>query len=137
MFSSDGKRTLPQLPNAENLRKQAKARLAEMRSRLSTARLAHAQLVLAREYGFPSWAALQDEVARRTGGPRGQWARIRKMQQRIRVPDAAGKPDYEAGNDDQQLLFHTGAATQVGFVILFLIGMAILAFALKSFGVMK
>jgi hypothetical protein len=133
MFSSEGKRTLPQLPNAENLRKQAKARLVEMRSNISTARLAHAQLVLAREYGFSTWAALQEEVARRTDGPRGQRSRIRKMPQKFQF--SAFNSDFET--EDSQMPFHAGAAIQVGFVVLFLIGMALLAFTLKFSGALK
>ena len=55
--------SLPDAPNLDWLRKQAKRRLAELRRRESrSARLADAQFELAREYGFPSWRALKAHV---------------------------------------------------------------------------
>src|SRR6185369_2789587 len=62
MTGNSGKRVLPPLPNSHHLRKQAKARLATMKAKVPGARLADAQLILAREYGFSNWAALQAEV---------------------------------------------------------------------------
>lgn len=53
---------LPQNPNLEWLKKTAKERLAELRVRDATARLAHAQLAVARDYGFDSWRALKAHV---------------------------------------------------------------------------
>jgi hypothetical protein len=53
---------LPARPNFDHLKKQAKDRLAELRKRSPAARLADAQHALAREYGFPSWAALKAHV---------------------------------------------------------------------------
>lgn len=55
-------RTLPDAPSLEWLRKQAKQRLTFLRERDSSARLADAQLSLAREYGFRSWRALKAHV---------------------------------------------------------------------------
>ena len=55
-------RSLPESPNLEWLRKQAKHRLDELRRTKPAARLAEAQLAVAREYGFPSWRALKAHV---------------------------------------------------------------------------
>jgi hypothetical protein len=57
--SNTGKRPLPPLPHPDHLRKEAKARLAELKTRVPSARLADVQFTLAREYGFANWAALQ------------------------------------------------------------------------------
>lgn len=53
---------LPDTPNLEWLRKQAKRRLEELRLTKPVARLAEAQLHLARGYGFSSWRALKAHV---------------------------------------------------------------------------
>jgi hypothetical protein len=53
---------LPARPNLDHLKKQAKDRLIQLRQRAPGARLADAQHVLAREYGFQSWAALKAHV---------------------------------------------------------------------------
>lgn len=57
---------LPDRASLEFLKKIAKERLREMRRTNPGARLAAAQLTLAREYGFPSWRALKAEVERRS-----------------------------------------------------------------------
>jgi hypothetical protein len=53
---------LPERPNLDYLKKQAKDRLAQLRQQSQTAKLADAQHALAREYGFRSWAALKAHV---------------------------------------------------------------------------
>jgi ATP-dependent Clp protease ATP-binding subunit ClpC len=53
---------LPDRPNLEHLRKQAKERLREMKLRDPGARLADAQHAIACEYGFPSWSQLKQSV---------------------------------------------------------------------------
>jgi len=50
--------TLPEKPSLEFLRKQAKERLRQ----LGAGKLADAQLAIAREYGFASWAKLKTYV---------------------------------------------------------------------------
>ena len=60
--SASGTLSLPDAPNLEWLRKQAKQRLKELRHSDFSARLADAQLDLARRYGFPSWRALKAHV---------------------------------------------------------------------------
>jgi uncharacterized protein (TIGR03067 family) len=53
---------LPARPNLEHLRGQAKALLTTMKQRDARARLAEAQLAVARECGFKSWPALTRHV---------------------------------------------------------------------------
>jgi hypothetical protein len=53
---------LPDRPNLEHLRKQAKERLREMKLRDPRARLADAQHAIARQYGFLTWAQLKASV---------------------------------------------------------------------------
>jgi len=53
---------LPERPNLDHLKKQAKDRLTKLRQRAPAARLADAQHALAREYGFLTWAALKAHV---------------------------------------------------------------------------
>ena len=120
--------TLPDLPHPDFLRKRAKARLAELKLRLPSARLAHVQLVMAREYGFASWASLQAEVARRHDSPRGQWGRIR------RSPVATMPPAEACADSGADPLFlhaslHAGAAMQIGFVLAALVGVALVLLA--------
>lgn len=54
--------SLPDAPNLEWLRKQAKRKLGELRKANPAAKLADAQLDLAKEYGFPSWRALKAHI---------------------------------------------------------------------------
>lgn len=53
---------LPEAPSLEWLRKQAKQQLAVLRRTNPAAKLADAQLAVAREYGFPSWRTLKSHV---------------------------------------------------------------------------
>lgn len=55
-------RDLPQFPDLDHLRKQAKTRLREMRQRNPNAKLSESQHALAGDYGFPSWAKLKAHV---------------------------------------------------------------------------
>src|SRR5262245_54106477 len=57
--------SLPERPSLEYLKKLAKDRLQELRRADSRAKLAEAQLAIARDHGFPSWRALKAEVERR------------------------------------------------------------------------
>jgi hypothetical protein len=62
-------RTLPDRPNLEHLKKQAKARLSEIRLEHPDAQLADAQLAVAREYGFAHWPALKARVDALSASP--------------------------------------------------------------------
>ena len=53
---------LPESPNLDWLRKQAKRRLEELQRSQPTARLADAQYALAKDHGFSSWRALKAHV---------------------------------------------------------------------------
>jgi hypothetical protein len=55
-------RELPERPNLDHLRKQAKVLLRELRARNPQAKLSTAQHALAREYGFASWRDLKSHV---------------------------------------------------------------------------
>ena len=55
-------RNLPEIPNLEHLRKQSKALLRELQKREPQAKLAQAQLSIARQYGFASWNKLKSRI---------------------------------------------------------------------------
>ena len=55
-------RELPDRPNLEYLKKQAKALLRDLQRQQPEAQLADAQHAIAREYGFSSWPALHAHV---------------------------------------------------------------------------
>ena len=54
--------SLPDAPNLDWLRKQAKRRLEELRASNPAAQLADAQFALAKHYGFSSWRALKAHI---------------------------------------------------------------------------
>ena len=60
---SDSASPLPARPSLEQLRKQAKERLATLRAANPSAKLADAQFLIAREHGFDSWPKLVDHVS--------------------------------------------------------------------------
>jgi len=60
--SSSGALPLPDKPNLDWLRKQAKRRLDELQEIDPAAQLADAQFELAKQYGFPSWRALKMRI---------------------------------------------------------------------------
>jgi ankyrin repeat protein len=60
--SASAAESLPDAPNLDWLRKQAKRRLSEIRKENPAAKLADAQLYVARQYGFSSWRALKAHI---------------------------------------------------------------------------
>ena len=54
--------SLPDAPNLDWLRKEAKRRLEQLRASNATAQLADAQFELAKQYGFTSWRALKAHI---------------------------------------------------------------------------
>lgn len=54
--------SLPARPSLDHLKKLAKTRLQALRQADPTAQLATAQLLLAREHGFPSWRAMKANI---------------------------------------------------------------------------
>lgn len=68
--SVDSPRERPSRANLEHLRSEAKERLKVMRLENTDARLAEAQLLIARSYGFSSWRELKSCVDALTTGKR-------------------------------------------------------------------
>jgi hypothetical protein len=129
MSGNKDKRQLPSIPHPDHLRKQAKVRLAAMRAKAPATRLAEAQSLIAREYGFASWAALQAEVAQRTQGPRGQWRKVSQAHVAPLYPERFrqdGLLDDEADIQTNLRFFLAGAAAQIGFLFAALVGLALL-----------
>ena len=64
-------RQLPENPNLEHLKNQAKELLRELRGGEAgaNAKLAEAQFAIAREYGFASWTKLKEHVEEQTADP--------------------------------------------------------------------
>ena len=60
--SAPGTLSLPDAPNLDWLRKQAKRQLDELRKANPAVKLAEAQFDLAKQYGFSSWRALKSHV---------------------------------------------------------------------------
>jgi ankyrin repeat protein len=56
---------LPERASLEFLKKRAKERLIELRRKDPSAKLADAQLIIARNHGFPNWRALKAEIDQR------------------------------------------------------------------------
>lgn len=128
-MTNSGKRTLPPIPHADHLRKQAKTRLAAMRAKLPTARLADAQLTLAHEYGFTSWAALQAEVSRRVASPLGQRRHVSRAHIAPLYPERYRQDALLEDEADMQTnlrFFLAGAAAQIGFLFAALVGVSLL-----------
>jgi hypothetical protein len=115
---TNARRQLPPVPNPDKLRKQAKKRLSALRIRQPSVRLGEAQHLVAREYGFPTWAAMLDEVMRRQDSLAGRYTRIRKLS--IAVP---GAPAEEESHPVQRLFF-AGAGASAAFVIVACLALA-------------
>lgn len=67
----EGVRALPETPNLEHLKNEAKERLRSLRAADPAVKLATAQFQLAREYGFPSWRQLKVHVEEAAEGSFG------------------------------------------------------------------
>ena len=90
---------LPARPNLEHLRNEAKQRLKTMRAQDAAVRLADAQRLVAREYGFASWRQLKAAVDR---------------QERDRVFEAARAGDLDAVRHALAGGFHPGTTDDTG-----------------------
>jgi hypothetical protein len=157
MTNQVGKRPLPLLPHPDHLRKQAKAKLAAMKAHTPAVRLADAQRMLAEEYGFAGWAALQTEVARRTNGALGR--RIRRRRSLVALLPRGERHSSGAlqqgsgvislrrrhstlrtwipGQDDRTplTLLRAGIMVQVCCLVAVLVGVGVFCFALHRAGV--
>lgn len=127
MTMTNPRRQLPPVPSPENLRKQAKRRLSALRERQPSARLGEAQHLVAREYGFPNWAAMLAEVTRRQESPAARYRRIRK--QSVAVPGAAS-PEEET--DPVPRIFLAGIGATVTFAIVACVALAPVVLAIRA-----
>jgi hypothetical protein len=138
-------RQLPLLPHPDHLRKQAKARLATLRSGAPDSRLADAQRALAREYGFATWSALQAEVTLRASSPAARQIRTRRrgatlhlgkpggasQRQGQLLPAARRRPLFVPAEDDPfppMGFLRVGVLIQVCFAVAALIGVGVVFF---------
>jgi hypothetical protein len=129
MTSDNGKRMLPPLPHPDYLRKEAKTRLIALKARVPGARLADVQFTLAREYGVENWGALLAEVARRSSGPRGARARVKRAHVAALYPERFrqdGLLDQEEDIETHAAFFRAGVIVQIGFVLAALVGVSLL-----------
>ncbi len=107
------KRALPLQPHPDHLRKEAKARLAQLRQRVSGVRLSDVQFTLAREYGFENWAQLMAEVLVRNANARDTRRCIGLALRRF----ALDMSDHDPEEDMNAAFFRVGVAVQVGFFL--------------------
>jgi hypothetical protein len=112
MTNDTPKRVLPLTPHPDHLRKEAKARLIELKTRIPSARLADVQFTLAREYGFASWPLLMAEVERRCG-QRRRTVLCSAWRRRYQNDPLDADEESEAHAD----FFRVGVAAQVGFFL--------------------
>ena len=70
MSESHPRRALPARPSLKFLKKLAKERLDRLKASRPQAKLAEAQLLIAREHGFANWRAMHEHVDRLTGDPK-------------------------------------------------------------------
>ena len=122
------RRALPPFPHLDKLRKEAKARLSEMRARLPSARLADAQFLLAREYGFANWTALKSEVDKRADSTGA--AEIRNVRARGALHRAQMRSANDEENDPQSPtpFLRIAITGIVGVGLVALLGMATVFF---------
>lgn len=130
-MTGTSKRELPPIPHPDHLRKQAKARLGALRANAPATRLAEAQALIAREYGFSSWVALQAEVTKRVASPLGQWRMVRRAHLAPHGPNAPALTSEE----DAELAFAiAGGVAQIGSLLAILIGVGLIVWAFYSHG---
>ena len=84
--------TFPIAPTSTHLRNEAKQRLKALRGQDVAARLTDAQLLVAREYGFPSWRQLKATVEDRQRERVFQAARVGDLETLRRALDGGFHP---------------------------------------------
>ena len=103
--------TLPDAPDLEWLRKEAKRRLRELRVDRPDAKLTDAQFALAKEYGFGSWRALKAHIDSLTiDGQLFAAAKTGDAVALARLLDAHPEKLNIRGKPYQFTLLHAGAA---------------------------
>ncbi|MCJ2074743.1 DUF3471 domain-containing protein [Methylobacterium sp. E-016] len=90
-------RDLPNSPNLEHLRNQAKARLKALRAVDPTAKLAEAQLEVARSYGYRSWRQLHAELIKSTQMP--ELESDADKVERLRIDQARQRKEMKVNHD--------------------------------------
>lgn len=120
--SASGALPLPENPNLDWLRKQAKRRLDELRVATPSARLAAAQFDVARQYGFASWRALKTHIdALTTDGRLFDAARSGDIAALAELLDASPDKLYIRDTPYEWTLLHAAAHNgQLGAVNLLL-----------------
>jgi hypothetical protein len=105
-------KTLPDHPNIEHLRRQAKDLLAGLRDTHPATTLADAQASLASQYGFRGWPELKAEVDRRQGGADvGDPALARAIAERFGLGEVTGDLRSLARPDDMGRRWSLDTAT--------------------------
>ncbi|HJP60049.1 MAG TPA: hypothetical protein VJ865_08615, partial [Gemmatimonadaceae bacterium] len=108
--SASGRLALPDAPNLDWLRKQAKRRLDDIRKKNPDAKLADAQLDLARRYGFASWRALKAHVDSLTiDGQLFDAARTGEVEKLRRLIDAHPEKLHVRDKPYEHTLLHIAA----------------------------
>jgi hypothetical protein len=97
-------RNLPPHPDLDHLRKQAKSLLQDLKRQDPTAKLADAQHVIARDYGFASWPKLKVHVESLTPGKAnpfaGKWtANLSKSRQHPGNPFQSATLQFEVAGE--------------------------------------
>ena len=107
---SDEPRPLPDNPNLDWLKKQAKRRLDELRALNHAAKLADAQFDVAKRHGFPSWRALKAHIdALTVEGQLVQAAREGKVEELTRLLNTHPDKVFLRSKPYDFTLLHTGA----------------------------
>ena len=124
-------KSLPSQPNLEHLKAQAQDLLAEFRAKspealsvvqsyfpdASDLKLSQAQLILAREYGFPSWAKLKSHVESRPAPystPLSEAVMAQNVDEARKLLDAGAEPN------DNDSLYHAMEAESPELMVLLL-----------------
>jgi len=108
--SASGALSLPDHPNLDWLRKQAKRRLDELRVANPSAKLSDAHLDLARQYGFASWRALKAHIDGLTmDGRLFEAARSGEMATLVELLDANPAKLYVRDKPYEWTLLHAAA----------------------------
>jgi ankyrin repeat protein len=108
--SASGALSLPENPNLDWLRKQAKRRLDELRVATPDAKLSDAQFDVARQYGFASWRALKAHVdGLTTDGRLFEAARNGDMATLVELLDANADKLYVRDKPYEWTLLHAAA----------------------------
>jgi hypothetical protein len=108
-----------------------------MRTKSPGARLTDAQALVAREYGFANWTALQAEVTQRVQSPHGQWRHVRRLHLAAFRPGwwrQEEPPDDEA--ETVAAFLRAAVILQIGFVLVLVGGLALIFWVMQLNGLL-